>query len=32
MVKVSLSVKLQSKSGKEKAGINFLESGFSLAN
>jgi len=28
VVKVALSVKLQSKSGKEKAGINFLESGF----
>ena len=32
MVKVALSVKLQSRPGKEKADINFLESRFSPAN
>lgn len=32
MVKVALFVKLQAKPGKETAVINFLESGFALAN
>ena len=32
MVKVALFVKLQAKLGKETAVINFLESGFALAN